>query len=159
MNLNQAIPFAAVTFVIAGMAAMGLPGFSGFVAELMIVIGAWHAYPLLAVFVGLGIVLGVVYIWRAMQKAFFSESAPPSPARRIPSAPAHHPPRDARRHHPHRRQHPRRNLPANPPQHHHARPELSAVCRPAHRELAMTRPTTPNSFNSPCRRSSSSSPR
>lgn len=74
MNLNRAIPFAAVVFVLAGMASMGLPGFSGFVAELMILIGAWHAYPLLAVFVGLGIVLGVVYIWRAMQKAFFSES-------------------------------------------------------------------------------------
>jgi len=80
MNLNKAIPFAAVTFVIAGMAAMGLPGFSGFVAELMILIGAWRAYPLLAIFVGIGIVLGVVYVWRAMQKAFFSESrhdAPP----------------------------------------------------------------------------------
>jgi len=74
MNLNQAIPFAAVTFVLAGMAAMGLPGFSGFVAELMILIGAWRAYPLLAIFVGLGIVLGVVYVWRAMQKAFFAES-------------------------------------------------------------------------------------
>ena len=45
MNLNKVLPFAAVTFVIAGMAAMGLPGFSGFVAELMILIGAWHAYP------------------------------------------------------------------------------------------------------------------
>jgi NADH-quinone oxidoreductase subunit M len=74
MNLNKMIPFAAVTFILAGMASMGLPGFSGFVAELMIVIGTWRAYPLLAILVGLGIILGVVYIWRAMQKAFFSES-------------------------------------------------------------------------------------
>ena len=74
MNLNKLIPFAAVTFVIAGMAGMGLPGFSGFVAELMILIGAWHAFPALAVCVGIGIVIGVVYIWRAMQKAFFAES-------------------------------------------------------------------------------------
>jgi NADH-quinone oxidoreductase subunit M len=81
MNLNKVIPFAAVTFVIAGMAAMGLPGFSGFVAELMIVIGAWHAFPIAAIGVGFGILLGVVYVWRAMQKAFFSdtpvETAPP----------------------------------------------------------------------------------
>jgi NADH-quinone oxidoreductase subunit M len=74
MNLNKAIPFAAVAFILAGMASMGLPGFSGFVAELMILVGTWHAYPLLALFVGLGILLGVVYIWRAMQKAFFTES-------------------------------------------------------------------------------------
>ena len=73
MNLNKAMPFAAVTFVLAGMASMGLPGFSGFVAELMIVIGVWRSYPLLAVLVGLGIVVGVAFIWRAMQRAFFRE--------------------------------------------------------------------------------------
>lgn len=86
MNLNKVIPFAAVTFVLAGMASMGLPGFSGFVAELMILIGVWHAYPLLAIFVGLGILIGVVYIWRAMQKAFFSEAPtdPPPPHEPLP---------------------------------------------------------------------------
>ncbi|MHB1023716.1 MAG: complex I subunit 4 family protein [Acidobacteriaceae bacterium] len=83
MNLNKVIPFAAVTFVVAGMASMGLPGFSGFVAELMILIGVWHAYPLFAVCVGIGLVAGVAYIWRAMQKAFFveagTEPTPPEP--------------------------------------------------------------------------------
>ncbi|MEO6924406.1 MAG: NADH-quinone oxidoreductase subunit M, partial [Bryocella sp.] len=74
MHLNKAIPFAASSFVIAGMASMGLPGFSGFIAELMILIGAWRAFPILALGVGVGIVLGVVYVWRAMQKAFFTES-------------------------------------------------------------------------------------
>jgi NADH-quinone oxidoreductase subunit M len=73
MNLNKAIPFAALTFVVAGMASMGLPGFSGFVAELMILIGSWRAFPIFAIFVGVGIVIGVVYVWRAMQKAFFAE--------------------------------------------------------------------------------------
>ena len=74
MNLNKAIPFAAVTFVIAGMASMGLPGFSGFWAELMVLVGVWRAYPTFAVCVGFGIVVGVAYIWRAMQKAFFAEA-------------------------------------------------------------------------------------
>ena len=83
MNLNKAIPFAAVTFVVAGMASMGLPGFSGFVAELMIVIGVWRAFPIVTIFVGFGLVAGVAYIWRAMQKAFFAEvgheAIPPHP--------------------------------------------------------------------------------
>jgi NADH-quinone oxidoreductase subunit M len=74
MNLNRALPFAAVTFIIAGIASMGLPGFSGFIAELMILIGTWRVSPITAIFVGVGIVLGVTYIWRAMQKAFFSET-------------------------------------------------------------------------------------
>src|SRR5690348_4587377 len=36
MDLNRLLPFAAVTFTIASVASMGLPGFSGFVAELQV---------------------------------------------------------------------------------------------------------------------------
>jgi NADH-quinone oxidoreductase subunit M len=75
MNLVKAMPFAAVTFVIAGAASMGLPGFSGFVAELQVIIGAWKAFPTLAVITGVGIVIGVAYTLRAMQKAFFGDVA------------------------------------------------------------------------------------
>jgi NADH-quinone oxidoreductase subunit M len=74
MGLAKALPFAAVTFVIAGMASMGLPGFSGFVAELQVLIGAWKAYPWLAVISGVGILVGVAYTLRAVQLAFFGES-------------------------------------------------------------------------------------
>jgi NADH-quinone oxidoreductase subunit M len=73
MQLSKAIPFAAVTFVIASVASMGLPGFSGFVAELQVLIGAWHAFPALTIFAGIGIVIGVGYTLRALQKAFFGE--------------------------------------------------------------------------------------
>ncbi len=73
MNLVKAMPFAAVTFVIAGCASMGLPGFSGFIAELQVIIGAWQAFPTLAVITGVGIVIGVAYTLRVMQKAFFGE--------------------------------------------------------------------------------------
>jgi len=73
MNLNKAIPFAAVTFTIASVASMGMPGFSGFVAELQVVIGAWRAFPTLAVLAGIGILIGVAYTLRALQKAFFGE--------------------------------------------------------------------------------------
>jgi NADH-quinone oxidoreductase subunit M len=74
MNLSKALPFAAATFVIAGVASMGLPGFSGFVAELQVLIGAWKAYPTLAIITGVGILVGVAYTLRAVQKAFFGES-------------------------------------------------------------------------------------
>ncbi|MGA7156238.1 MAG: NADH-quinone oxidoreductase subunit M [Acidobacteriaceae bacterium] len=79
MHLGKLLPFAAFTFVIAGMASMGLPGFSGFAAELMIVIGVWHSYPTLTLFVGVGLVAGVAYIWRAMQMAFFTNTGPTIP--------------------------------------------------------------------------------
>src|SRR6266481_3377789 len=72
MNLSKALPFAAFTFVVGGLASMGLPGFSGFVAELQVLIGAWHAFPALAILAGIGIVVGVAYILRTIQKSFYS---------------------------------------------------------------------------------------
>lgn len=75
MRLARAIPFAATTFVLAGMASIGMPGFSGFVAELQVVIGAWHEFPVLAICVAAGIVIGVAYTWRVMQKVFFGEAS------------------------------------------------------------------------------------
>ena len=39
--------------------------------------GAWMAYPTLAVITGVGIVIGVAYTLRAMQKAFFGEADAP----------------------------------------------------------------------------------
>ena len=80
MQLSRSLPFAAVTFVIAGMGAVGLPAFSGFVGELMILVGAWRAFPVLAVLTGFGIAVGVAYVWRAMQAAFFAEPATAEPA-------------------------------------------------------------------------------
>jgi NADH-quinone oxidoreductase subunit M len=75
MRLNKAMPFAAVTFVLAGLASMGMPGFSGFVAEFQVLIGAWQAFPTFAVLAGIGIVIGVAYTLRAIQKAFYGEIA------------------------------------------------------------------------------------
>ena len=84
MHLGKLIPFAAVTFVVGGMASIGLPGFSGFVAELQVLIGAWHAYPLFAVLAGVGIVIGIAYTWRAMQKAFFGSPTHSAPVEAHP---------------------------------------------------------------------------
>jgi NADH-quinone oxidoreductase subunit M len=71
MSLNRALPFAAFTFVIGALASMGMPGFSGFIAELQVLLGAWRAFPTLAVITGLGILIGVAYTLRAMQRSFY----------------------------------------------------------------------------------------
>jgi NADH-quinone oxidoreductase subunit M len=73
MRLNKVMPFAAVTFVIASMASMGLPGFSGFAAEFQVLLGAWQAFPILAILTGIGILIGVAYTLRVLQKAFYGE--------------------------------------------------------------------------------------
>ena len=76
MHLARRLPFAAWAFVVAGVASMGLPGFSGFIAELQVLVGAWRANPLWTFGAGVGIVVGVAYTWRALQKAFFTDIIP-----------------------------------------------------------------------------------
>lgn len=72
-GLYKALPFATITFFIAGFASAGLPGFSGFVAELQILIGSWKAFPAYAVLAGFGIVMTFVYTLRAMHAAFIGD--------------------------------------------------------------------------------------
>jgi NADH-quinone oxidoreductase subunit M len=72
--LGRLIPFAAVTFVLAWMASIGLPGFSGFIAELQVLIGSWRAFPWLCWFAGMGILIGIAFSWRALQATFFGEA-------------------------------------------------------------------------------------
>jgi NADH-quinone oxidoreductase subunit M len=73
MNLNHALPFAAATFVIACAASMGLPGFSGFIAELQVLVGAWQSFPIYAVLAAAGILAGIAYTLRVLLKAFYAE--------------------------------------------------------------------------------------
>ena len=71
MNLRRALPFAAFTFVIASAASMGIPGFSGFAAEITILIGAWRIFPLAVWITGAGMVLVAAFTLRALKLAFF----------------------------------------------------------------------------------------
>jgi NADH-quinone oxidoreductase subunit M len=84
MNLSRALPFAAFSFVVASAASMGIPGFSGFAAEITILLGVWKAYPMAVLITGAGMVLVAAFTLRALKKTFFSDaataggSAPPS---------------------------------------------------------------------------------
>ena len=73
MRLYEIMPFAAITFVLAGAASMGVPGFSGFVAELQVLLGAWQQYPWLAVAAGFGILVTFAYTLLTILRAFFGE--------------------------------------------------------------------------------------
>jgi len=90
MNLRQALPFAAFTFVIAAAASMGIPGFSGFAAEITILIGAWKSFPLAVWITGVGMVLVAAFTLRALKRAFFdvdvgtASAAPELPPITIP---------------------------------------------------------------------------
>src|SRR3989475_5423282 len=73
INLGRALPFAAFTFVIASAASMGIPGLSGFAAEITILIGAWKAFPIAVWITGIGMVLVAAFTLRALKKSFFGD--------------------------------------------------------------------------------------
>jgi len=67
------MPFAAVGFIIAGLVSMGMPGFSGFVAEFPIFMGAWQVAPLVAIIAVIGVLVTAGYILLVVRRVFFGE--------------------------------------------------------------------------------------
>lgn len=72
-GINKVMPFAAVGFIIGGLVSMGMPGFSGFVAEFPIFMGVWGTQWLVAVIASISIVITAAYIMRNIRQVFFSE--------------------------------------------------------------------------------------
>ena len=72
-GLLKVIPFISTVFVIAGLCSLGLPGFSGFVAEMTVFMGSWQNpdqwYRLATILACASIVVTAVYILRATGKA------------------------------------------------------------------------------------------
>ncbi|MCW5888032.1 MAG: hypothetical protein KIT07_07885, partial [Anaerolineales bacterium] len=59
--------------IIAGLVGMGMPGFSGFVAEFPIFMGVWARTPWIAIVAAISIAVTAAYILRAIGKVFFGE--------------------------------------------------------------------------------------
>ncbi|HND61981.1 MAG TPA: NADH-quinone oxidoreductase subunit M, partial [Opitutaceae bacterium] len=74
LPLHRLLPFAAVTFVLAGLASMGLPGFSGFPAELTILMGTWPTRHLWALGAAAGVLVAAAFTLRAIQVSFFGQT-------------------------------------------------------------------------------------
>ncbi len=69
-GLLKTIPFIITVFVIAGLCSLGLPGLSGFVAEMTVFMGSWQNpdcyYRIATVLACASIVVTAVYILRAV---------------------------------------------------------------------------------------------
>ncbi|MDP7414834.1 MAG: NADH-quinone oxidoreductase subunit M [SAR202 cluster bacterium] len=70
-GLAKRMGFTAVFFALAGLASLGLPGLSGFVAELLVFLGLFHTYPILGVLGIIGAGITAVYILRLLARVFF----------------------------------------------------------------------------------------
>ncbi len=87
-GMSKYMPVVAVAFIIGGLVSMGMPGFSGFVAEFPIFMGVWTmatsaintnwpftgwVAPTIAIVSAISIVITASYIIRIVRKVFFGE--------------------------------------------------------------------------------------
>jgi NADH-quinone oxidoreductase subunit M len=83
------MPWVAVAFVLGGLASMGMPGLSGFIAEFPIFQGMWAAsqnvslhiggftltnyYSIIVIIAALAIVITAAYVLRVTGQVFFGD--------------------------------------------------------------------------------------
>jgi NADH-quinone oxidoreductase subunit M len=78
-GFRKVMPLVALAFVVGGLVSMGMPGFSGFIAEFPIFMGlwggspawVWNGYGWVAIVASISIVITASYIIRIISKVFF----------------------------------------------------------------------------------------
>jgi NADH-quinone oxidoreductase subunit M len=70
-GISKRMGITVAFFAVAGLTSLGLPGLSGFVAELLIFIGVFKEYMPLGILAVIGAAITAVYVLRLLAKAFF----------------------------------------------------------------------------------------
>jgi NADH-quinone oxidoreductase subunit M len=73
-GVADAMPRYAVFFMIMMLGSVGLPGTTGFVGEFLVMVGAWQANILVAIFTATGIVLGATYMLWLYRRVVFGRA-------------------------------------------------------------------------------------
>ena len=75
-GLAHTMPLTATVMIIAGLASLGLPAMSGFVAETMVFLGSFDKFTAATVVSTFGILLAAGYITWMVQRVFFGPKNP-----------------------------------------------------------------------------------
>jgi NADH-quinone oxidoreductase subunit M len=75
-GLANKMPIYTAFMTVSFFAAIGLPGTSGFVSEVLCFIGGFNTFPVLTIIAGSGIIIGAAYMLWALQKVFFGTINP-----------------------------------------------------------------------------------
>ena len=72
-GLAQAMPIYTGFAGLAFFAALGLPGLSAFISEVLVLLGAWQQYPILTVISASAVILTAGYVLWMMQRVFLGK--------------------------------------------------------------------------------------
>jgi NADH-quinone oxidoreductase subunit M len=70
-GMAKVMPWPALGFIIGSLVSMGMPGFSGFIAEFPIFLGVWQRQWLVAVIASVSIVITAAYVMLVVRRVFF----------------------------------------------------------------------------------------
>src|SRR6056300_993358 len=70
-GVADAMPRYAVFFMIMMLGSVGLPGTTGFVGEFLVMVGAWQANIIVAIFTATGVILGATYMLWLYRRVMF----------------------------------------------------------------------------------------
>jgi NADH-quinone oxidoreductase subunit M len=72
-GLWSRMPVFSAFFLLFALSSLGLPGLNNFVGEVLVLVGAFQARPLIAILGFVGVVFGVIYLLRMVQDSLFGE--------------------------------------------------------------------------------------
>jgi NADH-quinone oxidoreductase subunit M len=71
-GIAKVVPLFATIMTIVALSSIGLPGTNGFVAEFLVMVGAFRTYPILTFVSATGVILAAAYLLWALQRMIYN---------------------------------------------------------------------------------------
>jgi NADH-quinone oxidoreductase subunit M len=72
-GMIKPLPLVAIGVIVGSLVSMGMPGFSGFVAEFPIFMGMWKTHAVVAIIAAISIVVTASYVLLVVRRVFFGK--------------------------------------------------------------------------------------
>jgi NADH-quinone oxidoreductase subunit M len=79
-GIAKVVPLFATVLTLVALSSIGLPGTNGFVAEFLVMLGAFRTYPMLTVVSATGVILAAAYLLWALQRMIYNKLDKPANA-------------------------------------------------------------------------------
>jgi NADH-quinone oxidoreductase subunit M len=72
-GMIKPLPLVGIGVIVGSLVSMGMPGFSGFIAEFPIFMGMWKTHALVAIIAAISIVVTASYVLLVVRRVFFGK--------------------------------------------------------------------------------------
>jgi NADH-quinone oxidoreductase subunit M len=72
-GMIKPLPLVGIAVIVGSLVSMGMPGFSGFIAEFPIFMGMWKTHTIVAIIAAISIVVTASYVLLVVRRVFFGK--------------------------------------------------------------------------------------